>query len=81
MRKVKRNKARVTLALHCVNTYINNDRNDPGNNISYKITYAPSENSGLKVIKLFFMLNSAGHEIFSANKYKNANNIWHFHIY
>ena len=31
--------------------------------------------------KTFFMLNSAEHEIFSANKYENANNIWHFHIY
>ena len=27
--------------------------------------------------KTFFMLNSAEHEIFSANKYE----IWHFHIY
>ena len=27
------------------------------------------------------MLSSAEHEIFSANKYENANNIWHFHIY
>ena len=31
--------------------------------------------------KTFFMLNSAEHEIFSANKYENANNCWHFHIY
>ena len=31
--------------------------------------------------KTFFMLNSAEHEIFSANKYENANNSWHFHIY
>ena len=37
--------------------------------------------SGPEVIKLFFMLNSAEHEIFSANKYENANNSWHFHIY
>ena len=36
---------------------------------------------GSKVIKLFFMLDSAEHEIFSANKYENANNCWHFHIY
>ena len=36
---------------------------------------------GPKVIKLFFMLNSAGHENFSANKYENANLSWHFHIY
>ena len=27
------------------------------------------------------MLNSAEHEIFPANKYENANNSWHFHIY
>ena len=32
-------------------------------------------------VKLFFVLNSAEHEIFSANKYENANNSWHFHIY
>ena len=31
--------------------------------------------------KTFFMLNSAEHEIFSANKYENVNNSWHFHIY
>ena len=60
---------------------------------------------GPEVIKLFFMLNSAVHEIcpaiksqitnsckcflanitehenFSANKYENANNCWHFHIF
>ena len=30
--------------------------------------------------KTFFMLNSAEHEIFFANKYENANS-WHFHIY
>ena len=37
--------------------------------------------AGPKVKKLFFMLNSAEHEIFSANKFENANNSWHFHIY
>ena len=31
--------------------------------------------------KTFFMLNSAEPEIFSTNKYENANNSWHFHIY
>ena len=36
---------------------------------------------GSEVIKLFFMLNSAEHEVFSADKYENANNSWHFHIY
>ena len=30
--------------------------------------------SGPEVIKLFFMLNSAVYEIFSANKYENVNN-------
>ena len=30
---------------------------------------------------MFFVLNSAEHEIFSANKYENANYCWHFHIY
>ena len=34
-----------------------------------------------EVIKLFFMLNSAEHEIFSANTYENANNSWYFIIY
>ena len=29
----------------------------------------------------FFMLNSAEHEIFSANEYENASNSWHFHNY
>ena len=28
-----------------------------------------------------FLLNIAEHEIFSANKYENANYCWHFHIY
>ena len=32
------------------------------------------------VYKTSFMLNSVVHEIFSANKYENANNSWHFHI-
>ena len=36
---------------------------------------------GPQSYKTFFMLNSAEHEIFSANKYENANNSWHFHIY
>ena len=30
--------------------------------------------------KTFFMLNLAEYKIFSANKYENANNSWHFHI-
>ena len=36
--------------------------------------------SGHEVIKLYFMLNSAEHEISSANKYENADNSLHFHI-
>ena len=28
--------------------------------------------------KTFFMLNSAEHEIFSANKYENASYCWHY---
>ena len=36
---------------------------------------------GPEFVKPFFMLISAEHEIFSANKYKNAINIWHFYIY
>ena len=43
--------------------------------------YCSPSRPGPEVIKLFFMLNSAEHEIFSANKYENANNSWHFHIY
>ena len=35
---------------------------------------------GPEVIKMF-VLNSAEHGIFSANKYVNANYCWHFHIY
>ena len=31
--------------------------------------------------KTFFKPSSARHEIFSADKYENANNSWHFHIY
>ena len=43
--------------------------------------YAVSKSPGPKGSKTFFMLNSAEHEIFSANKNENANNSWHFHIY
>ena len=39
-----------------------------------------------EVIKLYFMFNSAEHEILNAYKYKNImklriNNCWHFNIY
>ena len=49
--------------------------------------------TGPRGYKSFFMLNSAEHEnfsankyehaneIFSANKYENANDSWHVHIY
>ena len=36
--------------------------------------------SGPEIIKLF-AIYSAEHETFSANKYENANNSWHFHTY
>ena len=35
---------------------------------------------GPEIIKIF-ILSSTEHEIFSANKYENANLSWHFHIY
>ena len=38
-------------------------------------------NLKLLTIPNSFLLNIAEHEIFSANKYENANNSWHFHIY
>ena len=30
---------------------------------------------------IFYILNSAEHEIFAANKFENANISWHFHFY
>ena len=38
-------------------------------------------NLKLLTIANSILLNIAEHEIFSANKYENANNSWHFHIY
>ena len=38
-------------------------------------------NLKLLILANSFLLNIAGHEIFSANRYENANNSWHFHIY
>ena len=38
-------------------------------------------NLKLLTIANSFLLNIAEHEIFSANKYENANYCWHFHIY
>ena len=46
--------------------------------LGWEATFVKSRPQGYKT---FFMLNSAEHEIFSANKYENANNSWHFHIY
>ena len=51
-----------------------------GHSISYKIACASSKDRP-RGYKTFFMLNSAEHEIFSANEYENANNNWHFYIY
>ena len=45
------------------------------------VSMTSGSKSGPEIIKLFFMLNSAEHENFSANKYENANFYWHFHIY
>ena len=44
------------------------------------LAYYASSPSGPEVIKLFFVLSSTEHEIFSANKYENANNSRHIHI-
>ena len=38
-------------------------------------------NLKLLTIAYSFLLNIAEHEIFSVNKYENANNSWHFRIY
>ena len=38
-------------------------------------------NLELLTISIFFLINIAEHENFSANKYENANYCWHFHIY
>ena len=46
--------------------------------ITHKLNIKPIGSRGYKT---FFTLNSAEHEIFSMNKYENANNSWHFHIY
>ena len=36
--------------------------------------------SQILTIANYFLLNTAKHENFSATKYENANNSWHFHI-
>ena len=41
---------------------------------SFEYKYHINVNNRPRVYKTFFMLNSAEHEIFSANKYENANN-------
>ena len=38
-------------------------------------------NLKLLTIANYFLLNIGEHENFSAIKYKNANNSWHFYIY
>ena len=38
-------------------------------------------NIKLLIIANSFLRNIAEHEIFSADKYENANFCWHFHIY
>ena len=40
-----------------------------------------SQRLQFKVIKLFFMLNSAETKIYPAHKCQNANDCWHFNIY
>ena len=40
-----------------------------------------SEENWIRGYKKYFLLNLAEHEIFSASKYENANNSWHFHIH
>ena len=35
---------------------------------------------GLKVVRLFFILNGTEHEIYPDLKCENANNCWHFNI-
>ena len=37
-------------------------------------------NHKVLAVAIFFLLNIAEHENFSANKYENANYCWHFHI-
>ena len=38
-------------------------------------------NLELLTIAICYLINLAEHELFSANKYENANYCWHFHIY
>ena len=53
-------------------------------NINIALEWSTAElcelSPGPEVTKLFFMRNSAEPENFSADKYENANNSWHFHI-
>ena len=46
----------------------------------YRLIWVFAGHTGPEILN-FFMLNLAEHENFSANKYENANNSWHFHIY
>ena len=47
---------------------------------SQALKLVPLINLKLLTIPNSFFLNIAKHDIFSANKYENAN-YWHFHIY
>ena len=49
-------------------------------NLIYWLSFSKLEPTTPQGYKSFFMLKSAEHEIFSADKYENANNSWHFHI-
>ena len=51
------------------------------NNSNVTCNSANANQAWPRSYKTFCMFNSAEHEIFSANKYKNANNNWHFYIY
>ena len=46
-----------------------------------KLLNTVAENEKPRGYKTFFVPSSAEHEIFSANKYENADKSWHFHIY
>ena len=45
------------------------------------MNFVPLINLKLLTIANSFLLNTAEHDIFPANKYENANFSWHFHIY
>ena len=65
-----------------ITSSFNENRLGVPNNSGQKSNHYVSKKAlpGPEVMKLF-VLNSAEHDVFSANKYENANNSWHFHIY